>query len=118
MFHNESSKLPNVVTAYGDAVRRGLVRSYEEWLALIASHVNLRVRVVNGNVEIWDTESQSWKIVTVGGSGDHRQLSNRDANDQHPIAAISGLGDELAGKYGADTLVAVTDTEIDAMLNL
>lgn len=33
-----------------------------------------------------------------GGSGtsDHRQLGNKEANDQHPISAISGLSNKLA----------------------
>lgn len=29
------------------------------------------------------------------GSGDHRVLTNRDAADQHPISAITGLEDEI-----------------------
>lgn len=36
----------------------------------------------------------------VGGSGtnDHSLLTNRDASDQHPISAVTGLQDALAGK--------------------
>lgn len=33
-----------------------------------------------------------------GGTGDHRQLSNRDAANQHPISAIDGLQTALNGK--------------------
>lgn len=33
-----------------------------------------------------------------GGTGYHRQLTNRDAADQHPMSAISGLVSALAGK--------------------
>lgn len=33
-----------------------------------------------------------------GGTSDHKKLSNRDAADQHPIAAITGLEAALAGK--------------------
>ena len=33
-----------------------------------------------------------------GGTSDHSKLSNRDAADQHPMSAITGLVDELAGK--------------------
>lgn len=33
-----------------------------------------------------------------GGTSDHQKLSNRDAADQHPIAAITGLEAALAGK--------------------
>lgn len=33
-----------------------------------------------------------------GGTSDHQKLSNRDAADQHPIGAITGLDAALAGK--------------------
>ena len=33
-----------------------------------------------------------------GGTGDHTQLSNRDAENQHPMSAIAGLVDALSGK--------------------
>ena len=33
-----------------------------------------------------------------GGTSDHQKLSNRDAADQHPIAAITGLEAAMAGK--------------------
>lgn len=33
-----------------------------------------------------------------GGTSDHSKLSNRDAEDQHPMSAITGLEDALAGK--------------------
>ena len=33
-----------------------------------------------------------------GGTSDHRQLTNRDAANQHPLAAITGLSDALDGK--------------------
>ena len=37
--------------------------------------------------------------IKTGGSGtaDHRQLTNRDADNQHPISAITGLQEELDG---------------------
>ena len=35
-----------------------------------------------------------------GGTTDHRQLSNRDADNQHPMSAITGLSSALAGKQG------------------
>lgn len=33
-----------------------------------------------------------------GGTSDHSKLKNRDAADQHPMSAITGLDDALAGK--------------------
>lgn len=55
-----------------------------------------------------------------GGSGtsDHAKLSNRDAADQHPISAITGLENALKGKQPAgdyltaDTLQAATDAAL------
>lgn len=35
-----------------------------------------------------------------GGTSDHGQLTNRGASDSHPMSAISGLADALAGKAG------------------
>ena len=56
-----------------------------------------------------------------GGSGtsDHAKLSNRDAADQHPISAITGLQKELDGKQAAgnyltaDSLQAATDAALE-----
>lgn len=44
---------------------------------------------------------------------DHRQLEHRDAPDQHPIEAVTGLSDELDGKQ--PTLTFTTNADIDAM---
>lgn len=49
----------------------------------------------NGKPTEWETgEVQAGS----GGTSDHKKLSNRDAADQHPIAAITGLEEALAGK--------------------
>lgn len=49
----------------------------------------------NGKPTEWETgEVQAGS----GGTSDHQKLSNRDAADQHPIAAITGLEAALAGK--------------------
>lgn len=56
-----------------------------------------------------------------GGSGtsDHAKLSNRDASDQHPISAITGLENALKGKQPAgdyltaDSLQAATDAALE-----
>lgn len=39
-----------------------------------------------------------------GGTSDHRELTNRDATNQHPMSAITGLGTALADKADADML--------------
>lgn len=49
-----------------------------------------------------------------GGTNDHTKLLNRDADDQHPIKAITGLKSKL------DTIPPasekITNTEIEEML--
>lgn len=53
-----------------------------------------------------------------GGESDHSKLINRDAQDQHPIGAIAGLADALAGKQPkgdyltADKLQSATDAAL------
>lgn len=37
-----------------------------------------------------------FEAVQMVSTGDHRMLSNRDAPDQHPIAAIANLSNELS----------------------
>lgn len=54
--------------------------------------------------------------VAGGGTGDHTALANRDAPDQHPMSAITGLEDALAGASGScqkqwDLLGTYTITE-------
>lgn len=47
-----------------------------------------------------------------GGTADHRQLTNRDADNQHPISAITGLQAELGWKQ--NKLTAGDRISIDA----
>ena len=48
-----------------------------------------------------------------GGISDHSKLSNRDAEDQHPMNAITGLVDALAGKQPTGTyLTEETDPTV------
>lgn len=58
-----------------------------------------------------------------GGTSDHRQLSNRDAANQHPISAITGLQSALGGKQpigdyattqDVSDLADIVDTKADA----
>ena len=49
-----------------------------------------------------------------GGTSDHKLLTNRDANDQHPITAITGLENTLSKKLDEDE--ALTNEEIEALL--
>lgn len=49
-----------------------------------------------------------------GGTTDHRQLTNRDAADQHPIISISGLEKEL--NRIPEPVEAITNAELEEML--
>lgn len=54
-----------------------------------------------------------------GGGGiagkDHNELINRDMQDQHPISAITDLGNELSGKL--DDILPITNEEIYQIVN-
>lgn len=49
-----------------------------------------------------------------GGTNDHTQLINRDAEDSHPIDAITGLSSQLDSKISKNFL---TNLEIQEILN-
>lgn len=44
-----------------------------------------------------------------GGTSDHRELEYRDAEGQHPIGAITGLGSELSKRVKEDDAMSVVD---------
>ena len=44
-----------------------------------------------------------------GGTSDHRELTNRDAGEQHPIGAITGLDQELSKRVKEDDALSVID---------
>lgn len=44
-----------------------------------------------------------------GGAPDHQELSNRDAKDQHPIGAITGLDRELSKRVSEDDALNVVE---------
>lgn len=61
----------------------------------------------NGNWYTWDFESKQYIDTGVGASGgsgttDHTQLTNRDAENQHPMSAITGLVGALGGKMNSN----------------
>lgn len=49
-----------------------------------------------------------------GGAGDHRALSNRDAEGQHPVKSITGLANEL--KKIPAPVEPLTNSELEALL--
>ena len=55
----------------------------------------------------------SWQeVVGGGGTSDHSQLTNRDAANQHPITAITGLQTALDGKADAAELPTAINTAL------
>ena len=68
---------------------------------------------------VWDAESGAYTDTGVsygtggGGTSDHEKLTGRDKADQHPISAITGLEDALAGKQPTGTyLTEETDPTV------
>lgn len=54
-----------------------------------------------GNESLTAEEIAALKAGGSGGTADHSKLTNRDAEDQHPMSAITGLAAALAGKQPA-----------------
>ena len=52
-----------------------------------------------------------------GGTGDHSQLTNRDANGQHPMSAITGLIDALDGKADSADIPSLAGYATEAYVN-
>ena len=75
----------------------------------------------NGFWMLWDPDADQYVESQLplpegggGGTSDHTQLSNRDAADQHPMIAITGLVEALEGKQPAGAYL--TDKDLDTTL--
>lgn len=88
---------------------------------------NAAVRQPYPNVEtgtwwVWDAESGAYTDTGVsygtgggGGTSDHDKLLGRDKAEQHPISAITGLEDALAGKQPTGSYITEeTDPTVPA----
>ena len=51
------------------------------------------------------------EVITIPTETDHANLKNRDADDQHPIGAITGLRNELDAKQSRDAVLTNMDIE-------
>lgn len=51
------------------------------------------------------------EVITIPLENDHANLKNRDADDQHPIAAITGLRNELDVKQSINAVLTNMDIE-------
>lgn len=72
-----------------------------------------------GELGLYSGDRELSSVPMEGGSGecgatDHRRLSHRDAEEQHPISSISGLEKELSRIPGP--VEALTNTELEEML--
>ena len=52
-----------------------------------------------------------------GGTTDHSKLKNRDANDQHPISAITDLSNTLSRKMDEGEVDVMSNQDIENLLN-
>ena len=75
----------------------------------------------NGYWLVWDTDKDEYvesqlalPEAAAGGTSDHSKLKNRDAANQHPMSAITGLQAALEGKQAAGNYL--TDKDLDATL--
>lgn len=76
----------------------------------------------DGSWWVWDPEKGDYTdtgsgVSSGGGSGttDHRNLTHRDAENQHPIASITGLA-EAVGRIPAP-VQAITNIELEELLH-
>lgn len=56
------------------------------------------IRQKSGGSDLYSPSDMAEAITNIPGGGDHSQLTNRDAANQHPISSITGLSDELDDK--------------------
>lgn len=75
-----------------------------------------------GNLEDLETGDKSNLVAAInevaqsggggtGGTSDHTKLENRDADDQHPMSAITGLTNALAGKQPTGNYLTQDDLQ-------
>lgn len=73
---------------------------------------NLAVTGSVANVTAGSTLKSSISGGSGGGSSDHNRLLNREAEDQHPVEAITGLRKELNSKLDSKTAMPLIDEAI------
>lgn len=86
--------LVQAVEAAGDAeaAKQGAIAAKQETQALFPAGGTA------GQVLTKTADGTEWADAQGGGTDDHTQLINRDAADQHPISAVTGLQSALNGK--------------------
>ena len=66
---------------------------------------NIDADLMEHNASIADSMGQ----VVVVSERDHANLKNRDAEDQHPIKAITNLSQELNNRVNIDSVISALD---------
>lgn len=78
-----------------------------------------KIQTEIGNLEDLETGDKSNLVAAInevaqsveGSTSDHTKLENRDADDQHPMSAITGLTDALAGKQPTGNYLTQDDLQ-------
>lgn len=76
-----------------------------------------KIQTEIGNLEYLETGDKSNLVAAINevaqsvGTSDHTKLENRDADDQHPMSAITGLTDALAGKQPTGNYLTQDDLQ-------
>lgn len=76
--------------------------------------VTVDIKTDTGNTSSQSGSGSSSGGGSNGGTSDHTQLINRDADEQHPISAITGLEDTLEAKVSTSS--ALTNIEIENLI--
>lgn len=62
-----------------------------------------------GELGLYSGETLLSSVPVPGETGDHRGLSHRDAADQHPISAITGLAGRLERTITTDSVLSIAE---------
>lgn len=115
---NTIAKSEIYTTVVGAALTEGVdvPEPYTEWVQQVINAADRAEEATKHNPMIgedgywylWNTDTEQYEKTDYkatgggeGGTADHRELTNRDAADQHPMSAITGLTAALAGKQSA-----------------
>ena len=100
----DGSRLPTIWTTHRQYIHDGAGPTEEaaDPSPVLAEQILQRM----GDIDHLKTEDKSSLVAAInevqetggGGTADHSKLKNRDAADQHPMSAITGLSDALDGK--------------------
>lgn len=95
----------------GGSAQRPTPGVYEQVLERLGSKQD-RLTGLPGQVVGFDGDGNAAAQFPAGSDGkpaDHRALENRDAADQHPIGAITGLEKRLSGMIAQDDELSIVD---------